>query len=474
MTGNTKLLTIVKANAYGHGIVDMSKQLENLNVDALGVATVEEGVRIREAGVKIPIIVLFQHFKNEAEDVCRYDLTPIISNAECLDDYDRFLKNHNKKLKLHIKVDTGLNRMGAKPKDVLSLANKILSYETLEIEGINTHYAASDGFDDISKEFTENQIKIFSDVLNELKTNGIKINNAHTANSAALLYYKNAYFDMVRAGIVVYGYTEKLYDFGFKPILNLKSKVILTRKIKKNETVSYGMTWKADKDTNIAVIPIGYADGLSRKLSNNWEVKINGKYYDYDITDYDPLLQYPNGGYATMWVDTNLTMTPQASGTTPEYKITEGANSSWKQNSDDTLKFVANGDFSKFTGVKLDGTLVATDKYTAVSGSTVITLKKDYLSTLSVGKHTLTIVYNDGECSTEFEIKAASITSSTDSTGNNSGSTSSKVNKPDTSETTSPKTGDTNNMFLWFIILFVSGSVTIGTLMVHRKKQYNR
>lgn len=225
------------------------------------------------------------------------------------------------------------------------------------------------------------------------------------------------------------------------------------------KTYTYGIYFKAKE---------GYCFTTDTKL------KINGKYYDYDITDYDPMLQYPNGGYATMWVDTNLTMTPQASGTTPEYKITEGANSSWKQNSDDTLKFVANGDFSKFTGVKLDGTLVAADKYTAVSGSTVITLKKDYLSTLSVGKHTLTIVYNDGECSTEFEIKAASITSSTDSTGNNSGSTSSKVNKPDTSETTSPKTGDTNNMFLWFIILFVSGSVTIGTLMVHRKKQYNR
>lgn len=225
------------------------------------------------------------------------------------------------------------------------------------------------------------------------------------------------------------------------------------------KTYTYGIYFKAKE---------GYCFTTDTKL------KINGKYYDYDITDYDPLLQYPNGGYATMWVDTNLTMTPQASGTTPEYKITEGANSSWKQNSDDTLKFVANGDFSKFTGVKLDGTLVAADKYNAVSGSTVITLKKDYLSTLSVGKHTLTIVYNDGECSTEFEIKAASITSSTDSTGNNSGSTSSKVNKPDTSETTSPKTGDTNNMFLWFIILFVSGSVTIGTLMVHRKKQYNR
>ncbi|MEI0530531.1 alanine racemase [Brachyspira pilosicoli] len=279
MTGNIKLLTIVKANAYGHGIVEISKELEKLNVDALGVATVEEGIKIRESGIKIPIVILFQHFRNESEYVCRYNLTPIISNAECLDDYDKFLKKNDKKLKLYIKVDTGLNRMGVKPKDVLNLAKKVLSYNTLEIEGINTHYAASDMFDDASKEFTENQIRIFNEVLNNLKTNGIKINNAHTANSAALLYYKNAYFDMVRAGIVVYGYTDKLHDFGFKPILNLKSKVILIRKIKKNETVSYGMTWKADKDTNIAVIPIGYADGLSRKLSNNWEVKINGKYY---------------------------------------------------------------------------------------------------------------------------------------------------------------------------------------------------
>lgn len=279
MTGKTKLLAVVKANAYGHGIVEISKELEKLNVDALGVATVEEGVKIREAKNKKPIVVLFQHFRDESEYICKYDLTPIISNAECLDNYDKFLKKHDKKLKLYIKVDTGLNRMGAKPKDVLNLAKKVSSYNTLEIEGINTHYAASDMFDDASKEFTENQIKVFSDVLNELKTNGIKINNAHTANSAALLYYKNAYFDMVRAGIVVYGYTERLRDFGFKPILNLKSKVILIRKIKKNETVSYGMTWKADKDTNIAVIPIGYGDGISRRLSNNWEVKINGKYY---------------------------------------------------------------------------------------------------------------------------------------------------------------------------------------------------
>lgn len=274
---NVKLLNIVKANAYGHGIVEISKASERFGADALGVANVEEGIKIREAGVKLPIIVLFQHFKDESDLVCKYNLNPIISNAECLDYYDKYLKKNGSKLNLYIKVDTGLNRMGAKPEDVLPLAKKVLSYGNLHIEGINTHYAAADMKDDYSIEFTNNQIKVFNDVMNELKNNGININNAHTSNSAAIVYYKNTYFDMVRAGIILYGYNND--SLGIKPILNLKSHVVLVRNIKKGESVSYGMTWTADKDTKAAVIPIGYADGVPRKLSNNWEVKINGKYY---------------------------------------------------------------------------------------------------------------------------------------------------------------------------------------------------
>ena len=155
-------------------------------------------------------------------------------------------------------------------------------------------------------------------------------------------------------------------------------------------------------------------------------------------------------------------MTPQASGTTPEYKITEGANGSWTQNSDGTLRFVANGDFSKFTGVKVDGTFIAADKYTAVSGSTVITLKKDYLSTLSsVGKHTLTVVYSDGECSTEFEIRAAQ------SGGNTT------PDKPNQDDSKSPKTGDNSNLMLWAALMFISGGAVIGTTVVSKKKKHN-
>ena len=183
----------------------------------------------------------------------------------------------------------------------------------------------------------------------------------------------------------------------------------------------------------------------------NTKLKINGEFVNYKRYEGDT----SDGSDGTMWVLTDLTMTPQASGTTPEYKITEGANGAWTQNSDGTLKFVANGDFSKFTGVKVDGKLIAADKYTAVSGSTVVTLKKDYLSTLSVGKHTLTIVYNDGECSTEFEIKAAQ----------SGGSTADKP-KP-------PQTGDNSSLTLWVALLFISGGAVIGATVVSKKKKHS-
>ena len=202
------------------------------------------------------------------------------------------------------------------------------------------------------------------------------------------------------------------------------------------------------------------------------KIKINGTLYSYRLVNIDP--DYDSSGRMyTFWAYTDLIMTPEASGKVPEYKITEGANNTWTQNSNGTLTFRANGDFSKFTGVKVDGNLISSDKYNAASGSTVITLKNDYLGTLSVGNHTLTVVYSDGECNTEFEIKAASTTPSTKDPGSNQGDTTSCEDKPHTDTMTIPQTDDTNNIFLWFALLFVSGGATIGTTVVNRKK-YSR
>lgn len=282
ITKGAKLLNVLKADAYGHGIVEMAKASEKFKVDAIGVATVEEGIKIRKSGVKIPIIVLFQHFKSESGEVCKYNLSPVISNGDCLPYYDKYLKRYRSyvKLKIYIKVDTGLNRMGAKPNEVLDLAKKVLSYSNLTLEGISTHYASADMTDSQSKDFTKKQIKTFNEVINNLKSNKIRINTIHSANSSAILSYKKTIFDMVRAGIILYGYPPVNVDeVEIKPVMEVKSKVALIKNLKKGESVSYGAIWKTNKDTKIALIPIGYADGIPRKLSNNWEFKINNKYY---------------------------------------------------------------------------------------------------------------------------------------------------------------------------------------------------
>ena len=217
------------------------------------------------------------------------------------------------------------------------------------------------------------------------------------------------------------------------------------------KTYTYGIYFKAAE---------GYCFTTDTKL------KINGKYYDYDTSDYDPMLQYPNGGYATMWVDTNLTITPTAAGDS-DYKIIEGANGTWTQNSDGTLTFRANGDFSKFTGVKVDGTLIDAKNYTAVSGSTVITLKADYLKTLSGGTHKITVVYTDGECSANFEVKKAASEQTKPTEGDKADTTTPTGGK----DTTSPQTGDNSNLALWFAVLFVSGAGALGTTVYSKRKK---
>lgn len=228
-------------------------------------------------------------------------------------------------------------------------------------------------------------------------------------------------------------HSTDFFDGGFERLIT---------NFKRGKTYNYGIYLKAAE---------GYCFTTDTKL------KINGKYYDYDTNDYDPLLQYDNGGFATMWVHTDLTMTPTAAGETPNYKIIEGANGAWTQNSDGTLVFRANGDFSKFTGVKVDDTLIDAKNYTAVSGSTVITLKADYLKTLSLGTHKLTVVYTDGECLTDFEIKKSSA-QQTDKTQKNA------------AVVKSPETGNDTGVALLVYIAF-AGGVCVATFTVLKKKK---
>ena len=203
-----------------------------------------------------------------------------------------------------------------------------------------------------------------------------------------------------------------------------------------------------------------YVTAYTADISPDAKLKINGREVNYTRIGDD-------GDTQSFWVETNLTMTPTAAGETPNYKIIEGANGTWTQNRDGTLVFRANGDFDKFTGVKIDGTLIDPKNYTAVSGSTVITLKADYLKTLSVGTHKLTVVYTDGECSTNFEVKQAASEQTKPTERDKSDTTTPTGGK----DTTSPQTGDNSNMLLWVALLFVSGAGVLGTTVYSKKKR---
>lgn len=217
-------------------------------------------------------------------------------------------------------------------------------------------------------------------------------------------------------------------------------------------------TFEAGKTYHYGV----YVTAYYGNFSPDAKLKINGQEVKYTrIGDENDTQSF--------WVETDLTMTPTAAGAS-DYKIIEGANGTWTQNSDGTLVFRANGDFSKFTGVKVDGTLIDAKNYTAVSGSTVITLKADYLKTLSVGTHKLTVVYTDGECSANFEVKKVATEQTKPTEGDKTDTTTPTGGK----DTTSPQTGDNSNLALWFAILFISCGGVIGVTVYSRRRKLNK
>ena len=205
-----------------------------------------------------------------------------------------------------------------------------------------------------------------------------------------------------------------------------------------------------------------YVTAYTADISPDAKLKINGREVEYTRIGDESDTQ-------SFWVETDLSMTPTAADAS-NYKIVEGANGTWTQNSDGTLTFRANGDFSKFTGVKVDGTLIDAKNYTAVSGSTVITLKADYLKTLSVGTHKLTVVYTDGGCSANFEVKKVATEQTKPTEGDKTDTTTPTGGK----DTTSPQTGDNSNLALWFAILFISCGGVIGVTVYSRRRKLNK
>jgi len=277
-----KICVPVKADAYGHGAVEIARCALEAGAAYLAVATVDEGAELRSAGINAPILLLSQTPPEELQDIVSLDLIPLVSDGDYIEEAERAAEQAQKRLTLHLKVDTGMGRMGCRPEEAVALASKIASANRLELGGIATHLSTSDSLMLGDMAFTKEQLGSFRDVIASLKKAKIETGLVHAANSGALVFHEESYFDMIRPGIFLYGYSPAAAVRGglqAEPVMELLSTVSLIKEIKKDEAVSYGRTWIAPEDTLIGLISVGYGDGLPRLLSNNHAVQIRGKAY---------------------------------------------------------------------------------------------------------------------------------------------------------------------------------------------------
>lgn len=276
--GDKNILAVVKANAYGHGAVEVSRELEKLGADMLGVAILQEGFELRKAGIKRPILLLSGIFPGEAESVLRHDLTPVVYSIDAVLELSSEAAKVGKTVPVHVKIDTGMRRLGILPAEVGLFFEKLRGLRNIRVEGILSHFSTADSKD---RGFMDEQIRIFSEAVNKIRSLGFSPDYIHIANSAAVIRDDLPdYLNMVRPGITLYGSYPSIWfrdKIELKPVMTLKSGIIQIKRISKGESVSYARKFIAERESVIAVVPIGYADGYPRHLSNVGEVLVRGR-----------------------------------------------------------------------------------------------------------------------------------------------------------------------------------------------------
>ncbi len=268
-------MAIVKANAYGHGICEVSDVLAKEGVEYLGVATVDEALTLRNTGFKIPILVMGSVLETEAEIAAKHDITVTLCDRDALKQFIAASKKAGKQLKVHVKVDTGMGRIGVWHEEAVSFISEVSGRKEIDLEGVYTHFSSA-GRDKI---FTTMQIESFERILEEIEKKGINIKYKHAANSIAIVDWKKSHLNLVRPGILLYGiYPKRNFrkKFDLEPVMTLKTRVVHLKNTPPGRSISYGRTFITQSHTNIATIPIGYADGYGRILSNKAEALIKG------------------------------------------------------------------------------------------------------------------------------------------------------------------------------------------------------
>jgi alanine racemase len=289
ITGTGTVIAVVKAEGYGHGAVEVSRRLVKEGASYLAVAYTSEAIALRRAGIKAPIIILFD--KNNIEDYLKYGLTPVVHDVKTAQRFSKEAKAEKHNINVHVKVDTGMGRLGFNMEDLEKEMSAIGKMNFISVRGLMSHFSDA-GLSDRS--YALMQLERFNKAKSILSKKGIKRIICHMANSAAVMTLPESYFDAIRPGLMLYGYSPiqssvvsrqssvknselKTLNSKLIPSMTVKTKILSIRKFKRGTPVSYGRTFITARESLIAVLPIGYADGYPRVLSNNADVIIRGK-----------------------------------------------------------------------------------------------------------------------------------------------------------------------------------------------------
>jgi alanine racemase len=273
---DVKVMGIIKANAYGHGMLEVANELIKLGVNYFGVAFLEEGIFLREHGIKTPILVMGGINVEQIHDFIRHDIDITTSSPDKTRAISETAALHKKVANVHIKIDTGMERLGVHWYNARDFIDETFNSPNIVVKGIFSHFAKSDSRKD--DEFTELQIRRFDEILEYMASKDYDAKYIHCANSAGIINFKNSHFNMVRPGLMLYGYSELPPAFKGKlmPVMTLLTKVSYFKVIPPGTGVSYNHTFVSSRQTRIVTLPVGYGDGYNRLLSNRGEVMIKG------------------------------------------------------------------------------------------------------------------------------------------------------------------------------------------------------
>lgn len=272
-----KLLIVVKADAYGHGAVPVSRAALAGGASYLGVALAEEGAELRRAHIKAPIIILMAMLEDDIPTLIEDNLIPVLTRLGFADKLNAAALKARRILPVHVNVDTGIGRIGfqVEHEDTVSSICRIAGMKGLSLEGVMTHFASSDEEEEAAREFTRRQTWLLRDLLERLAEEGVTPKLVHAANTGAIMNHPDSYQDMVRLGLSLYGYyplPETIYSIKLEPALELATRIVHLKTCPPGSTISYGRTYTTERETIVATLPIGYADGYPRKLSNMGKV----------------------------------------------------------------------------------------------------------------------------------------------------------------------------------------------------------